>query len=69
MRACEHPDFAVDNHGSIVTITPLTDAARDWLDEHVQAESWQWLGVSLAVDRRYSGDLVDGIANAGLTLA
>jgi hypothetical protein len=59
-------DFDVADHGSIVTFTPLTDDARDWLNEHVQAESWQWLGAGLCVDRRYAGPLIDGIADAGL---
>ena len=42
-------DFVVDDYGSIVGITPITPAARDWLDENVESEPWQWLGCTLNV--------------------
>ncbi len=63
------PDFAVGSDGrSIYTFTPLTDAARAWLDANVAADSWQFLGGSLAVDHRYIADLVAGAIADGFTV-
>lgn len=38
-------DFLIENHGSIFGFTPLNANARIWLDENVQAESWQMVAV------------------------
>ena len=54
--------FAIADHGTIVTFTPLDDGARDWLRDNVQAESWQWQGETLAVDHRYAPPIRDAIA-------
>jgi hypothetical protein len=61
-------DVQVDNQGTIVAITPLSDAAREWLNENVQAESWQWVGDTLGVEPRYAGPLLEGMQAAGLTV-
>ena len=60
-------DFLVMNHGSIVAIRPLTEAALQWLDDNVAAEGWQWLGCggSLCVDHRYAAPLIEGIEADG----
>jgi hypothetical protein len=60
-------DFRISNHGSIITIQPLTDDATIWLDENVEAEGWQWLGPSLCVEPRMAGAIVDGFEEAGLS--
>lgn len=54
------PDFELNDYGSIYTLRPLTDAAQQWLDEHVAAESWQYLGGSLGVEHRHIADIVAG---------
>jgi hypothetical protein len=61
-------DFLVMDHGSIVVIRPLTDGALQWLDDNVAAESWQWLGGSLCVDRRYAAPLIAGIEADGFAV-
>jgi len=61
-------DFRVDNHGSIIGITPMNPIATEWLTDNVQAESWQWMGATLCVDTRIAGDLIEGIQTAGLTI-
>jgi hypothetical protein len=66
--ATDTPDVITDNYGSIVGITPMTPAAREWIDENVSAEPWQWLGATLNIDRRYAGCLIDGMIDAGLTV-
>jgi len=62
------PDVITDNFGSIVGITPMTPAARDWLDENCQTEPWQWLGATLNVDTRLAGPILKGMSEAGLIL-
>ncbi len=59
-------DVAVDACSSIAMVTPLTQRGRTWVAKHVHSESWQWQGLSLAVDYRYAGDLVAGMRRAGL---
>lgn len=59
-------DFAIANHGSIVTFAPHTDAALDWWEENV-GEAQAYAGAFVA-EHRYAGDIIDGIANAGLTI-
>ena len=67
-KATETPDVITDNFGSIVGITPMTPAAREWLDENCQIESWQWLGATLNVDYRMAGPILEGMVEAGLIL-
>ena len=40
-------DFEVGYHGSVTQIIPLTQEAKDWIDENVHTESWQWMGGAL----------------------
>jgi hypothetical protein len=61
-------DVQVSDQGSIILFTPMSPEARDWFDENVQTEDWQWLGASLGVDRRYAADLLAGIGEAGLRM-
>jgi hypothetical protein len=61
-------DFHVRNGGTVFAFTPLTTAASEWIEENVQAESWQWLGRSLVVDHRYAEPLIRGILDSGLSI-
>jgi len=62
------PDVIVDDYGSIVGITPMTPAARKWIDENCQAEPWQWLGLTLHVDYRLADAVLAGMSEDGLTI-
>lgn len=59
-------DVAVSNHGTVFLFALLTDRAREWVDENVQAEGWQFFGGSLAVEPRMARDLAQGMLNDGL---
>ncbi len=61
-------DVSVSNQGTIVAIIANTPAAREWIDENVKAESWQWLGNTLGVEPRYAGPILEGMQAAGLTI-
>ncbi len=64
------PDFNFTNHGSIVMVTPLTDAAREFVEDKVVLEDWNcWAGGGFAVEHRFAADLVSGIEAEGLVIA
>lgn len=58
----------VQHEGSMVLITPDSDADQEWLDENLETEGWQWLGKSLAVDQRFAEDLIEGMILDGVTV-
>ncbi len=57
------PDFIVENHGTIILIEPVSDAAREFVSESVSIEPWQWMGASFACDRRMALGLIDDLTN------
>lgn len=59
-------DFAVENHGTVVMVRVLSDAAREWVDAHVALDSWQWMGDAFACEPRMVASLVDGMLDDGL---
>lgn len=61
-------DFRVDDHGSILVLTALTDEAREWADEHLPADRMAWGRCGTVVEPRYIGDIVEGIEADGLTV-
>ncbi len=64
MRQVKH--FEVRDEGSVVLITPLSKLAREWTEDNVHLEAWQWLGGGFAVEHGFADDLLCGIADAGL---
>ena len=66
MIQTEQADVYVENHGSLFMVTPLSDSSRQWVQENVATESWQWLGSSFSVEHRYMQNLVSGMQEAGL---
>lgn len=61
-------DFRVTDHGSVVAFQPLTQAAKDWVAEHVQLESWQWMGAVFHVDHRPAVGLLAAIQDFDFTI-
>lgn len=59
-------DIWVRNEGSVVALTPFSQAGRVWIDENLTLESWQWLGPSAVVDWRFAPDIVAGMLEDGL---
>ena len=58
-------DIAVEYHGSLWLVRPLTQAGTRWLEQHIP-EDVQFFGSALAVEPRYVDALVEGIVGAGL---
>lgn len=63
----QETDVTVEGGGSIFLFRPHTDAARDWIEQHVQDDA-QWIGGGLVVEHRYAHDLADGMLQDGLNV-
>lgn len=62
-------DVDVAGHGSVFVFGLKTDAAREWVNENVALEDWQWFGQSrFAVDHRYAAPLAHAMREAGLVV-
>jgi len=61
-------DVAIYDQGSIIQFEPLCNEADHWIEENVQAESWQWLDGRLCVDHRFANDLAKGLCEAGFNV-
>ncbi len=63
------PDFAVENHGSIFLLKPLTLSATSWIEEHIgQENGYQPFFPTIVVEHRYIADIVEGIQSDGLAV-
>ena len=62
-------DFQITDQGSIFFIRPLNEAARQWLDENVVSEPWQWVEGALCVEARFARDLIIEIEQAGFKIS
>ena len=62
-------DFQIADHGSIISIKPVSEAARTWVSENVVSEPWQWLAGALCVDVRCARRLIDEIATEGFEIS
>lgn len=60
-------DFLVTGGGTIYLLHPLTDAAREWVAEHLPEDA-QRLGNAIAIEHRFVGNIVDGARNDGLAV-
>ena len=47
-------DFSISDHGTVISIRPRNEAARQWLDENVTSEPWQWVQGALCVEAALS---------------
>jgi hypothetical protein len=61
-------DFQLEDHLSVLRLTPLTQSARDWIDAHVAYEDWQMFGHGIVIEPRYAGAILEGLVADGLTV-
>lgn len=61
-------DFSVENHGSIAILNPESDAAREWVEEHLPEDRQEW-GSGVVVEPRYLGPILEGIVADGLEVS
>ena len=58
------------NPPNAYVVIPITQAAKDWVNENVGLEMWQWTptehGMGFGVEWRYYDQLIEGMENDGL---
>lgn len=60
-------DITITGGLGFYTITPVSEAGREWFAEHVRIEAWQSLGAGVGVDDgRLVAAIVDGAQADGL---
>lgn len=65
----DRPDFRIIDGGSIQLLEPLTDTAREWVDENIGADNgYQPYYPTVVVERRYLPPVLEGILGDGLSL-
>jgi hypothetical protein len=52
-------DIQLVNHGSVVMVACISEAARQWASEAVAIEDWAWMGEAFACEPRYVAGLVE----------
>ena len=66
----ENADFLVADHGSIVALTPMSEAANTAVaDGLISYESWQLMGASIMVEHRIADDLIAHLQEDGFVVA
>jgi hypothetical protein len=61
------PDFTFRNEGSILLLTPHTEHARSWIDEHIGRDNgFQPYYPTIVIEPRYFGPILEGIRESGL---
>jgi hypothetical protein len=55
-------NFLITDEGTVVLITPVSNEARQWVDENLSIEPWQWLGDGFGVEHRYASDILEAIS-------
>ena len=59
-------DYEVYDHDSIVVIYPTCEAALQWCYKHLPEECPRWGAQGFAIERRYVGDILEGMKRDGL---
>jgi hypothetical protein len=58
-------DFIVQDEGTIFLLQPLTDAAQEWIDEHIPEDA-MYLRSAVVVEHRFICDIIAGVTSVGL---
>ena len=61
-------DFVVQPHGSAWTFEPKTETAKEFTQNDLDVQSWQWLGHVFGVDHRLANDLVTALEVEGFVV-
>jgi hypothetical protein len=60
-------DFFVQNEGSLFLLRPLTDAAHEWVGEHIPEDAQTW-GDAIVIEHRYIAPIVTAAVADGLVV-
>lgn len=59
-------DFSVADHGSVVILSALSDAAQQWVAEHLADDALTWGPNGTVIEPRYVSDIVTAMIHGGL---
>jgi hypothetical protein len=63
------PDFILRDEGTFILLTPCSEAAREWVDQHIgQDNGFQPYFPTVVVEHRYIANIVTCIQNDGLAV-
>ena len=54
-------NFMVMDEGTVVFITPVSETARQWVDENLSIEPWMWMGSGFAIEHRCADDILEAM--------
>lgn len=60
-------DFTLQDHFSLLVLTPNTPLARVWVDENLPSDATHWHN-GVVIEPRYIGPIVDGLLEEGFTI-
>ena len=63
------PDFTVSDHGTIILLTPQTEAAFDWADEHIDATGQRIGQHTIPIDHRCAQPILEHLIADGYTVS
>jgi hypothetical protein len=63
----EQPDFTVQDEGTLALLTPKTERAQAWVDNHIDPEHETWCD-AVVIEHRYAADIIAGAQAHGLTV-
>ncbi len=61
------PDIKIRNEGTLVLLQPMTEAATEWIEEHI-ADA-QFYCNALVVESRYAREIIEAMERHGLVVA
>lgn len=61
-------DIHVEDHGSLIVMSPGSEAGREWCREYLPGDCPQWAG-GYAIERRYAAAIIEGMHDDGLVIA
>lgn len=60
-------DFELQRAGGLLILYPRTDAAKEWVADHISDEATRWCG-GVVIEHRYMDDVYHGILGDDLTI-
>jgi hypothetical protein len=59
-------DIQIQDDGTIILFTPMSPEGKEWVEENLSLESWQWMGRSFAVEDQYADAVINSMTEDGL---
>jgi len=66
-QTAQEADFKFANHGSVTVLTPISEAAKAWIDENIDPDAQVWVG-GVVIEPRYADAVLIGISADGLSI-